>query len=118
MNTNQHHGAEEAATRGNKNMMAIFSYLWILIVVPFLTNAKNDPFVKFHLRQGLTLIVFEVVGWVVAMFIWIIPILGALIIWLWWLVSLIFAIMGIVNVLNGREKELPWIGRYGKSFNF
>jgi len=100
------------------NGMAVFAYLWILIIIPFLTEAKNDPFVKFHLRQGLALIIFDVVGWVAGMFLWIIPVIGWLIMWVWWLASLVFVIIGIMNALNGQEKELPVIGQYAKHFNF
>ncbi len=98
--------------------MAVFAYLWVLIIIPFLTEAKNDPFVKFHLRQGLALIIFDVVGWFVGMFIWIIPILGLLIMWVWWITALVLVIIGIMNALNGVEKELPLIGQYAKHFNF
>ena len=112
------HGSEVHSGAKGKNMMAIFSYLWVLIIIPFLTDAKKDPFVKFHLKQGLTLIVFEVIGWVVAMFIGWFPILGWLLVFLWWLASLILVIVGIVNVLHGREKDLPWIGQYAKNFKF
>jgi uncharacterized membrane protein len=101
-----------------KNPMAIFAYLWILIVIPFLTDSKEDPFVKYHLKQGLTLLIFDVLGWIVAMVIGWIPFIGWLIVALWWLTSLVFVIIGIMNVLNGVEKELPFIGHYGKSFKF
>ena len=124
MSNNHNDGAEHAAHHethhaeaGGKNMMAILAYLWILIIIPFLTEARKEPFVKFHLKQGLALIIFDVIGWVVAFAIGWIPVLGWLIAWLWWLASLILVIVGIVNVLNGQEKELPWIGRYGKNFS-
>ena len=100
------------------NAIAIFAYLWILIVIPFLTDSKNDPFVKYHLKQGLALLIFDIVGWVVAMFIGWLPIIGWLIVLLWWLASLVFVIMGIMNVLAGQEKELPLIGQYAKHFSF
>lgn len=96
------------------NAMAVFSYLWILIIIPFLTDAKNDPFVKYHLKQGLTLIVFEAIGMVVS---WI-PVLGWLVGFLVWIASFIFIIIGIMNVANGHEKELPYIGQYAKNFHF
>ena len=98
--------------------MAIFAYLWILIIIPFLTDAKKDPFVKYHLRQGLALIIFEIIGYFVAAIIGWIPFLGWLIVWLWWLASIILVIVGIVNVVKGEEKELPWIGQYGSKFKF
>lgn len=96
--------------------MAVLAYLWILIIIPFLTDAKNDPFVKYHLKQGLALIIFEAIGWVAGWFLIFIPVIGWLIMMLWWLTSLILTILGIVNVLNGQEKELPIVGRYGINF--
>lgn len=101
-----------------KNMIAIFAYLGILIVIPFLAGAKDDPFVKYHLKQGLVLLVFDVVGWVVAAFFGWFPVLGWLLVFLWWIVALVFLVMGIMNVLRGEEKELPWIGQYARSFKF
>src|SRR6202451_4657673 len=118
MSTNHNSSAEHsgAAKGGSQNIMAIFAYLWILIIIPFFTDSKNDPFVKYHLKQGLALIIFEIVGWILTFVIGWIPVIGWLIIWLWWLVTLILVLVGIVNVMNGREKELPLIGHYGKSF--
>jgi uncharacterized membrane protein len=100
------------------NGMAVFAYLWVLIIIPFLTEEKKDPFVKFHLKQGLALIIFEVVGWFIAALIGWFPIIGWLIVWLWWLASIVLVIIGIMNALNGNEKELPLIGQYAKHFNF
>lgn len=123
MDTNQHAGSEHHShpvehNKQSTNMMAIFAYLWILIVVPFLTDARKDPFVKYHLKQGLALIIFEAVGWILGMFIGFIPVIGALIIWIWWLASLVLLVIGIINVVNGQEKELPFLGQYAKHFNF
>jgi uncharacterized membrane protein len=120
MNNSPHGGAGQSGQVENKgkNSIAIFAYLWILIVIPFLTNEKNDPFVKYHLKQGLALIVFDVVGWLVSVAIGWFPIIGWLIVWLFWIASLVLVIIGIVNVLNGQEKELPLIGQYAKKFNF
>jgi uncharacterized membrane protein len=120
MENSHHGGAEHAGKVEHKsvNGMAIFAYLWILILIPFLTNEKNDPFVKYHIKQGLTLIIFEVATWAVSMVLGWIPLIGALVIWLLWLASLVLVIIGIMNVVNGHEKELPFIGQYAKSFTF
>jgi uncharacterized membrane protein len=100
---------------GEKNtLMAVLAYLGILILVPFLTDAKKDPFVKFHLKQGVALIIVEVVGG----FIGAIPILGWLIGWIIWLAILVLAIIGIMNASSGKEKELPFVGGFAKNLNF
>ncbi|HEX9503335.1 MAG TPA: hypothetical protein VF974_03370 [Patescibacteria group bacterium] len=90
--------------------MAILAYLGPLIVIPFLTEAHNDPFVKFHLKQALPLLVLEVVGG----FIFWFPIIG----WLLWLFTVVLLVMGIMNAAAGKEKELPILGQYSKYFHF
>ncbi|GAF91940.1 unnamed protein product, partial [marine sediment metagenome] len=50
----------EEATKKEKNTgMAIVAY--ILFFIPLLTDAKNDPFVKYHVKQGLSLFLVAVV---------------------------------------------------------
>ncbi len=90
--------------------MAILAYIGILVLIPFLTDAKNDPFVKFHIKQGLVLLIFWVLG---SVFFWI-PFIG----WLLWLGVIVLMIMGIMNASNGQQKELPVIGQFAKHFNF
>ena len=99
---------------GKNTGMAILAYLGILIIIPFLTDAKKDPFVKFHMRQGLTLIVSEVV----CMFIVIVPVLGWIAAPILWIFNFVMVILGIINAVSGKEKELPLIGKFAKSFNF
>lgn len=95
---------------GQKNVvMALLCYLGILVIIPLITDAKNDPFVKYHIKQGLVLLIASVISWVVGM----IPVLG------WFLLGpilglfcLVLAIIGIVNAISGKEKPLPLIGHY------
>ena len=94
--------------------MAILAYLGILIIVPFLTDAKNDPFVKFHLKQGLVLIVLEVIS----LFVNVVPILGWIVGFLLWLAILILIVTGVINAASGKMKELPLIGHFASKFNF
>lgn len=94
--------------------MAILAYLGILIIIPFLTEAKNDPYVKFHLRQGITLII----SFVVAMVIGYIPVLGWILAPLLMLFNCIMIIIGVINAATGKQKELPLIGHYARNFNF
>lgn len=92
-------------------LMGILSYLGPLVIVPLLTS-KDDPFVKFHIKQGLVLLVIEAVAWAVGMVMWqlwfFIPLIN--------LFTLIMSIMGIVNVVQGKQEKLPLIGQYGEKF--
>jgi uncharacterized membrane protein len=94
-------------------LMAVLSYLGILIIIPFITEAKNDPFVKFHMRQGFVLII----SWVVAFILGMVPIIG-LLATLLDLLLFILMIIGIVNAVGGKMKQLPVIGNWASSFNF
>jgi uncharacterized membrane protein len=109
--TNEH-------TNSRSNLIAIFAYLGIFIIVPFLTGSNNQPFVKFHIKQGLVLIVFDVIGWIVAAIIGWVPLIGGLVTSIWAIASIILVIVGIINVLQGNEKELPLIGQYASNFKF
>lgn len=93
--------------------MAIIAYLGILVIIPLVT-AKDDQFVKFHSKQGLVLLI----TWVIANFLWAIPVLG-------WFASpiinlgcFILMILGIINAAGGQTKELPIIGQFARNFNF
>ncbi len=102
----------QASAGNNRMLMGILAYIGILVVIPYLL-AKNDPFVKFHIRQGLVLVVIELAVWVLGMVMWIlIPVLGLVNI-----AMLVFSIIGIVNVVQNQEKELPFLGQFAKHFN-
>lgn len=94
--------------------MAIVAY--ILFFVPLLTDAKKDPFVKFHVKQGIVVFALAVILWVVRMIVpwyWLFRLY-----WLFDLVGLaiiVFAIIGIVNAANGKQEKLPLVGQFGDS---
>ena len=99
---------------GQKNTgMAILCYFGILVLIPFLTDAKNDPFVKFHIKQGLVLLIaYLIIGVITAL-----PVIGWIVGGVAWILLLILFIMGIINAASGKEVELPVIGKFGSSFN-
>lgn len=98
--------------KDNSTLMGVLSYLGILIIIPFLM-AKNKPFVKFHLKQGLVLIVIEIILWVAMKMFWPIHQLISLL----ELGVLILIIIGIINVVQRKEKELPLVGSFSKHIN-
>lgn len=109
-----HQAQKPMSPQQNKTLMGVLCYLGILIIVPF-AMAKDDPFVKFHLKQGLILVIVELVVWfALQMFLWQL--------WMLWqlvnLATVIFSILGIVNVINNKMEQLPIIGSLGNSFTF
>lgn len=108
---------ETSGDEGGDKLMAFLSYLGILVIIPLLVK-KDDPYVKFHAKQGLTLLVAGVILWVVAMILAFIPIIGWIIAFILWITLIILAIIGIVNALTGKEKPLPLIGRFAEKFKF
>lgn len=101
------------AGKGKNTGMAILCYFGILVLIPFLTDAKNDPFVKFHIKQGLVLLIFDIIISVVLA----IPFIGWVVGGIGWIIVVVLFIMGIVNAAGGQEKELPIIGKYGNKIN-
>ena len=92
--------------------MAIVAYL--IFFIPLLTDAKDDPFVKFHVKQGLNLLLFAVVGSVISS---VIPVIGWLILGpIVSIASLVLGIIGIINASNKEMKELPMIGKYAAQY--
>lgn len=103
-----------AASSGGKNIgMAVLCYFGILVLIPLLTDAKNEAFVKFHIKQGLVLLIaYVIIGAVSA-----IPFLGWIVGGIAWIVLLVLFIMGIINAAGGKEVPLPIIGQFGDKIN-
>ncbi|QQR82742.1 hypothetical protein IPJ70_01370 [Candidatus Campbellbacteria bacterium] len=103
-----------AVDPASKNtLMGILSYLGPLVLVPFFTN-KEQPFVKFHIKQGLVVFSIELIAYVLGMFMWQLWVIRNLVN----LATLILSIIGIVNVVEKKEKELPLVGSFSKYFTF
>ena len=95
-------------------VMGVLSYLGILVLIP-LFAARESPFARFHCNQGIVLALAEVIlSFAVRIFGrlllvgWIIRLVGGL----GGLALFVFAIMGIVNAINGKAKELPLVGGF------
>lgn len=95
-------------------VMAIFAYLSWLVLIPIF-GAKQSKFARFHANQGLALAIAEIICWVVLGILVRLPLIGwifGIVESLFSLVCLIFAIIGIVNAVNGKAKELPIVGKF------
>ena len=114
---------QESQPNSMEKTLAIEAYLSLLVLAP-LFGAKNSAFVKFHVNQGIilcalslvfsALISFNSIIMGVANHIAVYIILG--------LFTAVFglatcgvialAVIGILNVLKGRMKPLPVIGKF------
>lgn len=109
-----------SGSKSKNTTMAALAY--VLFFIPLLTDAKKDPFVKFHVKQSLVLLIVSI-GWSLSSrFLAYLPVLG-------WIVGglvgtvvsillLILWVKGLINALNGKQEELPVIGKYASQFNF
>ena len=86
-------------------VMGLLAY--ILFFIPLLA-AKDSPFARYHANQGLVLFLAAILSSVIL----IIPILGWIIAPILSIVITVLAVIGIINALNGKAKELPIIGKF------
>lgn len=98
---------------GKNVFMAILAYIGPLVIVSYVA-AKEDPFVKFHIKQGLVLLVIEAGVWVLGMMMWRFwPVLSIVN-----FATFVLSIIGIINAMKGKEEELPVVGKFSKHFSF
>lgn len=105
---------DQQTTQNSQNNNKIMAFLaYIIFFLPLLTTSKNDPFVKYHVKQGLVLFIAEFVVWILGF----IPVIG-LLSFILFICLFILWIIGILNALNGKQKPLPFIGQFASQFDF
>lgn len=62
-----------ASPSSDRTMMIVLAYLWLLALIPYLTK-KDDAEVHWHAKNGVGLLILDVVVWVVYFVIsWVMP---------------------------------------------
>src|SRR3989338_3745275 len=117
-NTTEEKNTPEVGAEAGKHekglLMGVLAYLGPLVIIPYMV-AEDNPFVKFHIKQGLVLLAFHVILWVLTPMFF----LG-----MWGIVKLInlaltvLSIIGIVNVLQKKERMLPIVGGLSSYLKF
>lgn len=115
--------AEETTTTSNNKeveegkVCAILAWIFPVGLIWYLVDEKmkKNSFARVHVQQSLILAIVSIIVSVAGS---IIPIIG------WFLVLpigslavLVLWLIGIINALSGKSKELPIIGKYGSKFN-
>ena len=99
----------------NENLCGALSYILIGIIWYFADEKmKQSAFAKYHAKQGLVLLIADLIVGAIA----IVPFIGWVIGWILNIGILILMILGIINGLNGQMKPLPLIGKFADNFKF
>lgn len=111
--------------------ISVLSYFGPLVFIPMFAK-KDSKYARFHANQGLILFIV-CIGYTILQNI-LLAILRAIFPWRWdygyfggrgfifdalstilnlaWIVFTILAVIGIINVIKGKVKELPVIGKF------
>ena len=111
------------AVSSNRQVMLVLSYLWLLALVPLLSE-KEDKEVQWHAKHGLVLFGAEIIVWVVLRIIFhavLIATLGfgcilALFFPLLSLAFLALHIFCIIKALNGQRLIIPGLSGLADKF--
>jgi uncharacterized membrane protein len=116
-------GPSGPAVSQNRQLMIVLSYLWILALIPFLTE-KEDREVQWHARHGLVLTAAEFVFWIAYTILQVVldriigglgciaGLLGPLI----FLGFLVLRVLCIVKGTSGQRFIIPVISQYADRF--
>lgn len=91
----------------NNKVISLFSYIGILFLVPLLA-ARESKYAQFHVNQGLVLFLTDIILGVVAA----VPVIGWIVSGAGYVFTVVCAVIGIINALQGNAKELPLIGKF------
>ncbi len=98
----------------NTSMAAI---AYVLFFVPLLTDAKDDSFVKFHVKQGLLLLIIGIaISFLNVAILYRIPFIGWLISFLLGIGLFVLWLLGLMNALNGKQEPVPLVGQYAEQY--
>ena len=106
--------APKASKKEDNVAMAVIAYF--IFFVPLLTDSKDDPFVKFHVKQSIVILITSVIVWVLGMFIpfigwFIIAPIGGLIVFILW-------VIGVMNAIQKKKTPVPIIGQFAEKLDF
>jgi len=90
----------------NNKIISLFAYCGILFIVPLLAG-KDSRYARFHTNQGIILFIFSIVVAFLSTFHtigWIFKVCHVLVV--------LLVILGIINAVTGKARELPLIGQF------
>ena len=118
-------GPASGAVSPNRGIMIVLSYIWLINLVPLLTE-KDDKEVQWHAKNGIVLMI---ASWIVLAAVWIVQMvlfathflafLGCLVTIIYlvvWLGILVVHIICIIKGTQGQRFLIPGISQYADKF--
>jgi len=93
--------------------LAWLSYFGLLLIIPAVVQ-RNNPYTVFHVKQGMSLLIVNVIVAFFCLFVLTNPIICQAIS----IALLVINVIGILNAILGKVKPLPLIGFIGELLNF
>ncbi len=87
--------------------MSVLAYFSVLVLIPLLA-AKDSRYTRFHVNQGLLLLILDAIVVILRKFDGILHLIGTL----GGFFAFVLFIIGVANAVKGRAKELPLIGKF------
>lgn len=95
--------------------LSIISYISALSLISYFVEKENN-YVKYHAKQGLNLFIIEIIG-DIALYIlsticgWYLRFIPNILSTVFGICVFALSIIGIINVCNGKAKELPIVNK-------
>lgn len=93
----------------DEKLMAALSYVGVLVLIPLFTRKRN-PYVYFHAKQGLVIMIGEVVALIAGQWI---AVVGSVV----FVLLLIASVVGLIQALQGRRFRIPGIAEIADKFS-
>ena len=100
----------------NEKICVILQYFFPIGAIWFFVDEKmkQSSLAKFHLKQSLVLVVLSIAIMILSFIVPFFVLVG----WIFNLAILVLWILGLINAVNGVEKELPVVGKFASKFGF
>lgn len=94
-----------------EKIISAAAYLWILFFLP-LVLIPNSSFGRFHANQALINFIVAVAAGIITAILGWIPVIGALIKLVVWVLALAMTAWGIYTALTGQKRPYPYVGGF------
>jgi uncharacterized membrane protein len=105
----------------NRGIMIVLSYLWLLALIPLLTE-KEDREVQWHAKHGLVLMAVEIAAMILISILFSVVAFfdfgcgGCVVQWVLSVAIFVVHILCIVKGLNGQRFIIPGVSQYADRF--